>query len=83
MPNVSKIRIKTNLRMIREARNVSTDELAEHCGVDDSTIRRWERGWPPPDEQKVRIARFFGQPVEMIWIFDSIPTTPLSDEVAS
>ncbi|MCL2212754.1 MAG: helix-turn-helix domain-containing protein [Oscillospiraceae bacterium] len=36
--------LKNNLKKMREAKNLSSAELAEMCGIDDSYIRHMEIG---------------------------------------
>ena len=81
-----KSRIENLLEQFRARAGLSRQDLAEHCRVDVSTISRWERGFPCPVTQMVRIARLLGQPVHRIWIFDSVETAwargPVPSKVA-
>lgn len=72
--------LENRLRKLRRARGLSLEQLAAIAdGVHPTTVDRWERGASCPDDQKVRVARFFGVPVHHIWLFDTLVTDPLSE----
>lgn len=51
-----------NVRSARKRAGLPQSEVAAGCNVDQCTVSRWERGTlVPTDENKVVIARFFGQ----------------------
>lgn len=50
-------RIK-NFRL--EKVHLTQRQLADRVGVDPITVSRWERGTPPSDLNRVRLARVFG-----------------------
>lgn len=50
----------TNIKEGRKARRLSQQELGEQCGVDQSTVSRWERCMSlPTEDNKVAIAAAF------------------------
>jgi DNA-binding XRE family transcriptional regulator len=64
----------------RAERNVSRKELADAVGVNFQTIGCVERGdYSPSLELGLKIARFFGVPVEMVFSFE--PFEPLSAQL--
>lgn len=51
----------SRLTELRLARDLTQARLAEHLGVDPSTVYRWEAGeLGIPDARKVQIAEHFG-----------------------
>jgi transcriptional regulator with XRE-family HTH domain len=65
----------TNIKAARKARRWSQKRLAEACGVEQSSVSRWERGAAVPSEgHKIVIARSLE--VEARRLF------PLDDRVA-
>lgn len=56
-----------NIVMLRESRNVSQKELAQHLGLHNSVMNRIERGLRPVhDDEIVKLADFFGVPADYI-----------------
>lgn len=67
------------IALLRTERNVSRKALAEAVGVNFQTIGYLERGdYSPSLELAMKIARFFGLPVEMVFSFE--PFAPLAAE---
>lgn len=57
--------MKTNIRIERARFNISQKELAEHVQVSRQTIHAIEtRSWHPSVYIAIKIAKFFGVPVE-------------------
>ncbi|MFN8589994.1 MAG: helix-turn-helix transcriptional regulator [Thermomicrobiales bacterium] len=49
------------IQELREARGLSTDEVAHHMGVDAATVQQWEAGDLEPDEETLaRLTRALG-----------------------
>ena len=68
------------IALLRTERNVSRKALAEAVGVNFQTIGYLERGdYSPSLELAMKIARFFGLPVEMVFSFE--PFAPLAAEL--
>ena len=74
--------IHNRIAMLRLERGVSRRELAEALGVHYQTVGYLERGeYNPSLHLALRIAEFFGVPVEVI--FSVRPFPRLSDEATS
>jgi DNA-binding XRE family transcriptional regulator len=72
--------IYTRLPALRAERGISRRELAEATGVHYQTIGYIERGeYSPSLALGLRIARFFGLPVEAVFALE--PMQPLSEAV--
>jgi len=66
--------------VLRADRQLSRQQLADILGVNYQTIGYLERGeWNPSLELALRIAAYFGVPVEAV--FSLAPLTPLSQQV--
>jgi len=62
------ITIYNRIALLRTERNVSRKDLAEAVGVNFQTIGYIERGdYNPSLELSLKIAKFFGLPVEVIF----------------
>ncbi len=62
--------IHNRIALFRAERGVSRRELAEAVGVNNQTIGYLERGdYKPSLELAMRIAAYFGVPVEMLFSF--------------
>lgn len=46
--------IPTTLRVLRAQLRWKQDRLAEHLGVSQATISRWEAGLSAPDEHQIK-----------------------------
>lgn len=56
-----------NLVYLRQKRNLSQNRLGQLCGVNASTIKRWEEGTMSPGIDKVdTISKFFNIPISFI-----------------
>lgn len=67
--------LKDNVKRLREARDMTQDELAKAIGVTRPAVTQWESGWSKPRMGTVeKIADFFGVSVmEIIEGPDTIP----------
>ncbi len=69
--------LHNRLLLLRTERHVSRKQLADAVGVNFQTIGYLERGdYSPSLELAMKIARFFGLPVEMVFSFE--PFEPLT-----
>lgn len=76
------MKIYNRLAVLRAERGLSRKELADAVGVNYQTVGYLERGdYSPSLELALRLARFFGLPIEMI--FSDEPFRPLSEQFAS
>jgi len=76
------LKIYNRLPVLRAERGLSRKDLADAVGVNYQTIGYLERGdYYPSLELALRLARYFGLPIEMI--FAAEPFRPLSEEVAA
>lgn len=74
-------KIHNRIGLLRAERNLSRKALADAIGVNYQTIGYLERGdYNPSLDLALKIADFFGLPVEMI--FSRTPFTPLSAQIA-
>jgi transcriptional regulator with XRE-family HTH domain len=49
------------IQELREARNISADDLARRMGVAEATVQRWESGDEEPDDDTLqRLAQTLG-----------------------
>ncbi|MFC5722920.1 helix-turn-helix transcriptional regulator [Streptomyces gamaensis] len=72
--------VHNRLAIVRAERKVSRKRLAEAVGAHYQTIGYIERGdYNPSLDLALRIARFFGLPVEALFSLE--PFRPLTDEV--
>ncbi len=72
--------VHNRLSVLRAERGLSRKALAESIGVNHQTVGYLERGdYSPSLELALKIARFFGVPVEMAFALE--PFTPLSQEL--
>ena len=72
--------VHNRIAMLRAERGVSRRQLAEALGVHYQTVGYLERGeYSPSLQLALRLARFFGLPVEAI--FSLAPFSPLSEQV--
>lgn len=59
------------LGALMEAGAIRANKVAAHCDVDQSTVWRWRTGRAAiPDEQKLRLAEFFGVTVPYLMAWD-------------
>lgn len=73
--------VHNRLAVLRTERGVSRKDLADAVGVNFQTVGYIERGdYNPSLEVALKISRFFGLPIEMIFSLE--PFRPLSEEVA-
>ncbi len=49
-----------------EAQKVTQDQLADYCGVTQTTVGRWKRGTVPAGDDLVKIANRFGQSIDWL-----------------
>ena len=49
--------VPTTLRVLRAQLRWKQDRLAEHLGVSQATISRWEAGLSTPDEHQIEAIR--------------------------
>lgn len=70
------------LKQLRADRGLTSRELAGELGVSLSAVSAWETGYrTPPLRMALRIARFFGVPLEEIrFPCDPDPTPPDGEE---
>ena len=62
------MQIGNNLKELREKHNKTLDEEANDLGISQSAVCMYETGKRiPRDEIKIRIAEYFGVPVESIF----------------
>ena len=74
-------KIHNRISLLRAERSLSRKALADAIGVNYQTIGYLERGdYNPSLELALKIADFFGLPVEMI--FSRRPFPPLSAQIA-
>lgn len=70
--------LHNRIAVFRAERGVSRRELAEAVGVNNQTIGYLERGdYKPSLELAMKIAAFFGAPIEMLFSFG--PFEPVAD----
>ena len=63
--------MKNRLEAIRKQRNITQEELAEQLEVSRQTIGSLENGrYNPSILLAFKIARFFGMPIEDIFIYE-------------
>ena len=80
MGKPSKSEVYTRLSVLRAERDLSRQQVADAVGVHYQTIGYLERGeYNPSLAMALRIAAFFGLPVEAIFSLE--PMTPLSEAV--
>lgn len=78
----AEMKIFNRLAVLRAERGLSRKELADAVGINYQTVGYLERGdYSPSLELALRLARFFGLPIEMI--FSDAPFRPLSEQLAS
>ncbi|HOX22279.1 MAG TPA: helix-turn-helix transcriptional regulator [Elusimicrobiales bacterium] len=66
-----KLNIRNRLKVLRAERNISQETLANEIGVTRVTINCLERGvYLPSLELGLALARFFGKPVEEVFIVE-------------
>jgi DNA-binding XRE family transcriptional regulator len=64
--------LQNRIAVFRAERGVSRKDLAEAVGVNPQTIGYLERGdYSPSLELGLKIARFFGVPVEMVFALEA------------
>ena len=74
------VRVYNRVRVLRQERGISRDEMAEALGVNHRTIGYIEREqYEPLLSLAWRIGDFFGLPMEAV--FSREPFRPLSEEV--
>ena len=65
---ISGQRIGKTIKMMRVERGLTSEGLAKEIGTSSSAVNMYECGMRiPRDEIKIRIAEFFGVPVESIF----------------
>ena len=65
---ISGSRIGKTIKMMRVERKLTIEGLAKEIGTSSSAVNMYECGMRiPRDEIKIRIAEFFGVPVESIF----------------
>ena len=65
---IDSAKIGDRLRGIRAERGVTTEEVARVVGISTSAITMYETGQRiPRDEIKIRLAEYYGLPVETIF----------------
>ncbi len=63
--------IRNQLRASRDARGLTQADLAEALGVSRQTVISLEQGrYSPSLELALRLARYFGQPLEALFHLD-------------
>ena len=63
--------ITNRLKVLRAEKNITQAELAELVGVTRSTINYLEKNeYTPSLPLAMRLARYFGQPIEQIFILE-------------
>ncbi len=63
--------IRNKLRASRDARGLTQADLAEALGVSRQTVISLEQGrYSPSLELALRLARYFGQPLEALFHLD-------------
>lgn len=67
--------IHNRIALFRTERRASRRELGEAVGVNPQTIGFLERGdYNPSLELGLKLSRYFGVPVEMLFSFDPFPS---------
>lgn len=65
------------LQLLRKARGLSQEALAEQLGVTRQAVSKWELGDATPDlENVVALARFFGVSTDYLLLTEQEETTP-------
>lgn len=65
------LKVSNRLRVLRAEKDITQEKLADEVGVSRVTINCIERGvYLPSLELGLMIARFFGKPVEEIFIVE-------------
>tara|TARA_B110000305_G_C19236471_1_gene537760 strand:+ start:573 stop:773 length:201 start_codon:yes stop_codon:yes gene_type:complete len=63
--------LKNNLKMLRQEKSISQDELASMLGVSRQTVNSIETGkFDPSLKLVIKITRFFKTELESIFIFE-------------
>lgn len=61
-----------NIRALREAADMTQEELAKKMGVKPPAVSKWERGLSlPPIDKVVRLARIFDCTIEQLLGIDA------------
>ena len=66
---------------------MTQDQLADYCGVTQTTVGRWKRGTVPAGDDLVKIANRFGQSIDWLMGRDETPApnvirdAPLPDPI--
>jgi len=67
--------LNNRLEAIRKQRNITQEELAEKLEVSRQTIGSLENGrYNPSILLAFKIARFFGMPIEQIFLYEEEPS---------
>ena len=67
--------MNNRLEAIRKQRNITQEELAEKLEVSRQTIGSLENGrYNPSILLAFKIARFFGMPIEQIFLYEEEPS---------
>ncbi len=70
-PRDLKLKVSNRLRVLRAEKPITQEELAGKVGVTRVTINCIERGvYLPTLELGLKLARFFGRPVEEVFIVE-------------
>ena len=56
-----------DLRAMRTSRNIGLRQAARAAGLDQATLGRIELGFDPDIRNALRVAEFYGLPVDKIW----------------
>jgi putative transcriptional regulator len=71
-----KLKVKNRLRILRAEKTITQEKLAVKVGATRVTINHIERGaYLPSLELGLKLARFFGKPVEEVFIVENINET--------
>ena len=66
--SINGIRIGKKIKEMRQQQGLTAEELAKELGTSTSAVNMYECGQRiPRDEIKIRIAEFFGAPIEAIF----------------
>jgi transcriptional regulator with XRE-family HTH domain len=74
----NEVYLSQNLRYLRENKDMSQGELAEHFGLSASAIGNWENDIRTPDiEMIVKLARYFEVSLDELVLKNMVPPEPM------
>ena len=81
--------LKDKLKILRTARNLTQEEMAEYLGISSQTVSKWERGLSAPDIMllpelasifNITIDELFGKKVDREPVFNLVENVPWDDD---